>query len=122
MNENNFSCIQAPLRKNQRAHNIVGDHSACVSYDVRIAVVETEHLENIHAAVHAGHNGEAPFGLNTEAVVSENLHKCAVVFKELIGIGKKGGFCVFHDDILPLSSSGTAFLYQRNLETEGDGH
>jgi len=79
-------------------------------------------LENIHAAVHAGHNGEAPFGFNTEAVVSENLHKCAVVFKELIGIGEKGGFCVFHDDILPLSFSGTAFLYQRNLETEGDGH
>ena len=86
-----------------------------------IAVVETEHLENIHAAVHAGNNGKTSLGLYIQAVVGENLNKCAVVFKELIGIGEKGGFCVFHADILSLSSGGTPFLSLRNLETEGDG-
>jgi hypothetical protein len=77
-------------------------------------MVETQHLENVHAAIHAGHNGEAAYGLNTEAVVGEYLHKCGVVFKELIGIGEKGGFCVFHADILPLSVGGMSFLWLRN--------
>jgi hypothetical protein len=49
-----------------------------------------------------------------QAVVGENLHKCGVVFEEFLGIGEKGGFCVFHDDILPLSVRGTSFLSERN--------
>jgi hypothetical protein len=81
---------------------------------VGIAMVETQHLENVHAAIHAGHNGEASFGFNAQAVVGENLHKCGVVFEEFLGIGEKGGFCVFHDDILPLSVRGTSFLSERN--------
>jgi len=71
-------------------------------------------LENVHAAIHAGHNGESPYGLNTETVVGKNLHKCGVVFKEFISIGEKGGFSVFHADILPLSVGGTSFLWLRN--------
>jgi hypothetical protein len=44
-------------------------------------MVKTQHLENIHTAVHAGHNGKTSLGLYIQAVVGKQLHKCAVVLK-----------------------------------------
>ena len=58
VDENDFLCIQQALRYNERTNHVVGDHTACISNDVRVTVGKTEHLENVHATVHARNDGE----------------------------------------------------------------
>jgi hypothetical protein len=52
--------LQQPLRDHEGADHVVGDNTARVPDDVCITVIEAEHLENVHPAVHAGNDREVP--------------------------------------------------------------
>ena len=54
MQEDDLACAEVALRDAQRAGDVVGDHPAGVADDVRLAVPQAEHLEDVHARVHAG--------------------------------------------------------------------
>lgn len=71
VDENNFLGVQQSLGENEGAHHVVGYHTACVSDDVRITVRQTEHLEDVHTAVHARNHGELTAWREGEAVVCE---------------------------------------------------
>ena len=55
-------------------------------------MVEAEHLENVHSAIHAGDDGKVALGCQGEASVSEVLDKTSVIEDKFLGVwGKVGG-------------------------------
>ena len=63
VHQDDLACAEEALRQHQRADDVVGHHATGVADDVRIAVGQPQHLEDVHAAVHACHDRQlAPRG------------------------------------------------------------
>jgi len=63
-------------------------------------MVETKHLEDVHAAVHTGNDGEMTFRCQGQPCIGKVLHKSDVIEDKFVGVGGKvrGGR---HGYILP---------------------
>ena len=102
MNENDLFGVQQALGENQRAHHVIGHHTAGVADDVRIAMGQTEHLEDVHAAVHARDDCEVTARRESKAVVCELRDEVLVVAEELVGARRELFVVVIHHpNILP---------------------
>ena len=60
VDEDDLPGAEQALAEDEGPDDVVGDHPTRVPDDVRVAVCEPEHLEDVHAAVHTGHDGEVP--------------------------------------------------------------
>jgi hypothetical protein len=58
VNQKNFLSVEKALRDHERSHHVIGDHSAGISNDVGITMIEAQHLKDVHSAIHAGHDCE----------------------------------------------------------------
>ena len=83
--EDDFASPQQSLRQDQRTNHVVGDDPTGVANDVCVAVGETEHLEDVHPAVHARDDGQLSARLQGEVVVGEGLDVPGVVGKQFVG-------------------------------------
>ena len=87
VHQNDFTRTHLALRQYERADDVVGHHAASVADDVRIAVVQPEHLKDVHAAVHAGHDCEVASRAQCEVVIAELRHVVLVVRNQFVGAG-----------------------------------
>ncbi|MEY2754319.1 MAG: ATP-dependent Clp protease proteolytic subunit [Actinomycetota bacterium] len=94
VDEDDLAGPEEALGEHQRADHVVGDHPAGVADDVGVAVGEAEHLEDVHAAVHAGDDRQVPTGPQREVVVGKLGDVVLVVPEEFLGVG--GERCVGH--------------------------
>ena len=85
VHEDDFASPQQPLRQDQRTNHVVGDDPARVANDVCIAVGQSEHLEDVHPAVHAGDDGQLSAWPQGEVMVGERLDVPGVVGKQFVG-------------------------------------
>ena len=54
-------------------------------------MVEAQHLEDVHAAVHAGDDGKVALGRKGETRISEGLDETGVIEDKFVGVGGKVG-------------------------------
>lgn len=87
VNKNDLLSLEESLRDNQGSHYVVGDDATRVADDVGIAVVEPQHLKDVHAAVHACNHREVPLRGQFETLVSKLIDEIFVVFQQPIGTG-----------------------------------
>ncbi len=58
MQQDDLRCAEFVLADRQRADHIVGDHTAGVSQDMRVALSETQQRMDVQASVHTGQDGD----------------------------------------------------------------
>jgi hypothetical protein len=66
---------------------VVGHDAANVSDDVRIAVGQAQHLEDVHPAVHACNHCQLSPWMNCQVLVGVPLDVSGVVGEQFIGAG-----------------------------------
>ena len=71
VNEDDLPCAHQSLRDHQGPDDVIGDDTPGIADDVRIAMVEPQHLEDVHAAVHARDNGEVPTGTKCQPMIGK---------------------------------------------------
>ena len=86
MDKNDFLRIQQALRYNERTNHVVGDYATCVSNDVRITVGKTEHLENVHATIHARDDGEVAFRGKCEAGIGKLADELRIFLDKFVSV------------------------------------
>ena len=91
VHQHDLASAEAALRDDQRADDVVGHHATGIADDVCITVRQTEHLEDVHAAVHARDDGQLPPGSQRQALVTELLDVLGVVGEQLVDVRLKGG-------------------------------
>ena len=88
---------QQPLGEHDRADHVVGHDASGVADDVRVAVGEAEHLEDVHAAVHAGDDDQSPPRVQLEVLVGVGASEAGVVGHQLVGVGGEAVLTSVHE-------------------------
>ena len=99
MNQDHFLSSETTLGKNQRADDVVGDHAAGISNDVGVTVGESEHLEYVHSAVHARHDGQMALWGEGESTIGKIRRKLLVIEEQVVRIWCEFFRCC-HSDIV----------------------
>ena len=73
VDEDDLLGAQQVLADRQGADRVLGDQSAGVADDVRLTRGEPQGREDVHARVHAGHDGDLLLPLGRQAAPGENL-------------------------------------------------
>ena len=89
MDEDDFLGAKETLRKDERPHDIVGDHAARIADDMCIAMSEAKHFEDVHAAVHACDDGQVTSRGEVQALVCELPDESRVVGEKFVGVRLK---------------------------------
>ena len=63
-------------------------------------MLQAQHLEDVHSAVHACNNSHVPLGVESESNIGEMAYVCLVVVKEFVSIWGEVAR-IRHRDILP---------------------
>ena len=99
VDQDHFLRAETPLRKYERSDDIVGHHTAGIANDVGVAVGESEHLENVHAAVHARHDGQMALWGEGESTIGKIRRKLLVIEEQVVRIWCEFFRCC-HSDIV----------------------
>ena len=101
VDEDDFLGAEQALGKHKGTNDVVGDDTAGVADDVCVAVVEAEHLENVHPAVHAGDDGKVTTRCEGQTMVGKVGDEVLVVAEKLVGARREVVVWHWHCVILP---------------------
>jgi hypothetical protein len=79
--------VEKALRDHERSHHVIGDHSAGISNDVGITMIEAQHLKDVHSAIHTCDNCQAFLWGQAKPMIEELFHEIFVVSQKGIGVG-----------------------------------
>ena len=87
VDEHDLSSLEATLRDDEGADDIVRDHAASIANDVSLTVGEPEDLEDVHTTVHARHDSHVPARNERETLVGKRRGELAVEAEKFVGAG-----------------------------------
>ncbi len=94
VDQQDLACAEQALREHQRANDVVGDDAAGIADDVRVAVGEAQHLEDVHAAVHTSNDRQPAARGQGQIAVGELTHIGIVVGQQLVDVRLE--LCIGH--------------------------